>query len=135
MTFHNISDPYNMEPSPDPEAQSRGHSGEQLDLANSIEPRTPAPLPVPERQEESYFPVVTFDEAPGLEALSEVATSSNFHYRPASTPVPSSVGSTISPPPANTLEFLLNPSRSERYSTLKIYSCSTISNISFLRRG
>ncbi|KAH8815956.1 hypothetical protein F5884DRAFT_747475 [Xylogone sp. PMI_703] len=108
VTFYNISDPFNMETSPDPDDRPQE---EPQDLATSIE----APQAHDRQQEDTtYFPV-TFDEAPGLEALSEVATSSsNFQYRPLSVSVQSSgAESNLSPPPpppANTLDFLLNPS-------------------------
>lgn len=65
------------------------------------------PLIVPqyeERQEEPYFPM-SFDEAPGLEALS-AAAAGNFHYiRQTSVPAQSPV----SPHSTNNLNFILNP--------------------------
>lgn len=98
VTFLNITDPYNMEPSPEPEYRT-----------------TSTPIIVPqleERSAESYFHM-PFDQAPGLEALSTAATT-NFHYiRPLSVPVPSPGDTHASPHSSNNLNFILNPTRPE----------------------
>jgi hypothetical protein len=98
VTFFNITDPYNMEPTPEPESQ-------------------PALTPViaqqlEERQHESFFNM-PFDQTSGLEALSTAATT-NFQYiRPLSVPVPSPGEAHASPHSSNNLNFILNPTRPE----------------------
>ena len=98
VTFHNITDPYNMEPTPEPEYH-----------AASI------PIVVPrleERTADNFFHM-PFDDAPGLEALSAAATS-NFEYiRPMSATVQSPGEGSISQS-SNNLNFILNPTAPER---------------------
>lgn len=98
VTFLNITDPYNMEPTPEPEYRPAS---------------TPIIVPqLEERPSETYFNM-PFDQAPGLEALSTAATS-NFHYiRPLSVPVPSPSDTHASPHSSNNLNFILNPTRPE----------------------
>jgi hypothetical protein len=86
-----------MEPTPEPEPEP-----DQADSAHII-----APL-LEERSAENYFNM-SFDQAPGLEALSAAATS-NFQYaRPLSVPVHSPGDINASPHSSNNLNFILNP--------------------------
>jgi hypothetical protein len=100
VTFFNITDPYNMETTPEPEAEHQADS-------------TPRIVPqIEERSVESYFGV-PFDQASGLEALSEAATS-NFQYiRPVSVPMHSPGDINASPHSSNNLNFILNPTEAE----------------------
>ena len=71
MTFLNITDPYNMETTPEPE---------------SLPPLTPQVIPrVAESPAESFYRT-SYDDAPGLEALSAAATSNFDYMRPVCTP-------------------------------------------------
>ncbi|KAG9239310.1 hypothetical protein BJ875DRAFT_221903 [Amylocarpus encephaloides] len=93
VTFLNIVDPFNMEPTPEPGLQN-----------------TATPVVVPRMSERPANPYynVNFDEAPGLEALSAAATGSLQYLRPL--PV-------AEQPPAhssNNLNFILNPAGPER---------------------
>lgn len=89
VTFINITDPFNMEPTPEPETRTAV---------------TPVVVPrIEERVAETYF---TYDGAPGLEALSTAATSNYDWKRPLSLPAPSP-NTHVSP--SNTLNFILNP--------------------------
>lgn len=108
VTFHNITDPYNMEPTPEPEFPN---------IAN--------PILVPrleERPAESLFHI-PYDDAPGLEALSAAATS-NFEYiRPISAAVQSPGEASVSQHSSNNLNFILNPAGPEGGMSM----CHTIS--------
>lgn len=86
-----------MEDTPEPEPEP--------DRANS----TPIIVPqLEERPADNYFNM-SFDQAPGLEALSAAATS-NFQYvRPPSVPVHSPGDINASPHSSNNLNFILNP--------------------------
>ncbi|CZT07796.1 related to regulatory protein for the arginine catabolic pathway [Rhynchosporium agropyri] len=85
VRFLNITDPYNMESTPEPDQ--------------------PSPLLVmsPAREERAPTSIsnMAFDDAPGLDALSAAATS-NFQYM---RPLPGA--------PQNKLKFILNPTRPE----------------------
>jgi hypothetical protein len=100
VTFLNVTDPYNMEATPEPETENRADS-------------TPRIVPqIEERSAENYFSV-PFDQASGLEALSEAATS-NFQYiRPVSAPMHSPGDINASPHSSNNLNFILNPTEAE----------------------
>ena len=97
MTFLNITDPFNMEATPEADPEP--------DRANS----TPIIVPqLEERPADNYFNM-SFDQAPGLEALSAAATS-NFQYvRPPPVPVHSPGDINASPHSSNNLNFILNP--------------------------
>lgn len=95
VTFHNITDPFNMEPTPEPEI-----------------PADTPPIVVPqieERPESSLYYPLQFDQAPGLEALSAAATSNLQYRRPFSAPPQSHIDATASPHSSNNLNFILNP--------------------------
>jgi hypothetical protein len=100
VTFFNITDPYNMEATPEPEVEHRAAS-------------TPRVVPqIEERSTKNYFSM-PFDQASGLEALSEAATS-NFQYiRPVSVSVHSPGDIIASPHSSNNLNFILNPTEAE----------------------
>jgi hypothetical protein len=96
VTFFNITDPFNMEASPEPDAEHRPE---------------PTPVLVPqieERSAETFF-TVPFDQASGLEALSEAATSTFQYIRPVSVPGHSPGDMNASPHSSNNLNFILNP--------------------------
>ena len=96
MTFFNITDPFNMEASPEPEAEHRPES-------------TPVIVPqIEERSAENFF-TVPFDQASGLEALSEAATSTFQYIRTVSVPGHSPGDMNASPHSSNNLNFILNP--------------------------
>jgi hypothetical protein len=98
VIFHNITDPYNMEPNPEPEFQNASNP--------VIMPR------LEERPAESLFHI-PYDDAPGLEALSAAATS-NFEYiRPLSSAVQSPEEGPVSQHSSNNLQFILNPAGPE----------------------
>jgi hypothetical protein len=100
VTFLNITDPFNMETTPEPETDPR---------ADSI----PIVLPQLEgRSAESYFNM-PFDGAPGLEALSAAATSTFQYIRPLSAPMHSPGDINSSPHSSNNLNFILNPTETE----------------------
>jgi hypothetical protein len=93
VTFFNITDPFNMEASPEPEYR-----------ATSI----PILAPQVEERSDNYYNM-SFDQAPGLEALSTAATS-GFHYiRPLSVSAQSHGDAQASPHSSNNLNFILNP--------------------------
>ena len=98
VTFHNITDPYNMEPTPEPEFQTASN-----------------PIVVPRlegRPAENFFHI-PYDDAPGLEALSAAATS-NFEYiRPMSAVVQPPGEGNVSQHSSNNLNFILNPAGPE----------------------
>jgi hypothetical protein len=97
VRFYNVIDPYNMEDSPEPECQ----------------PPTPA-IGVQETEEqsaESYFPI-PFEEAPGLEALSAAAVNSLQYARTLTVPFHGDINSP--PLSSNNINFILNPTQSER---------------------
>jgi hypothetical protein len=89
-----------MEATPEPETEHQSDS-------------TPTIVPqVEEGSAENYFSI-PFDQASGLEALSEAATS-NFQYlRPISVPVLSPGEINASPHSSNNLNFILNPAEAE----------------------
>ncbi|KAF4624236.1 hypothetical protein G7Y89_g13937 [Cudoniella acicularis] len=94
VTFFNITDPFNMEPTPEPEYPASA---------------TPIIVPQIEERPASAYYHVQFDQAPGLEALSAAATS-NLHYlRPLPVPEQPSPDVTTSPHASNNLDFILNP--------------------------
>jgi hypothetical protein len=94
VTFFNITDPFNMEATPEPE-----------------NPNSPSAKDTPglEKTESERFAQMPFDEAPGLEALSAAATSNYGYIRPLSNPPHSPGGTIITHPPSNNLNFILNP--------------------------
>ena len=99
VTFHNITDPYNMEPTPEPEYPN---------IANPI-----LVPPMEERLAENSFHI-PYDDAPGLEALSAAATS-NFEYIRSSSHVGHSPEEgNVSQHSSNNLNFILNPAGPEK---------------------
>ncbi|KAK6585410.1 hypothetical protein PZA11_002137 [Diplocarpon coronariae] len=92
VTFVNITDPYNMEPSPEPEIRQPS--------ASTVSPQ------VEDRQQEAYFNVCS-DQAPGLEALSTAAASGFQYIRPLR------VDAQAPHHQSNNLNFILNPARPE----------------------
>ncbi|KAL2074628.1 hypothetical protein VTL71DRAFT_8406 [Oculimacula yallundae] len=90
VTFLNVTDPYNMEPTPEPDQ-------------SPVPGLSPA---VGERPPASIFNM-SYDEAPGLDALSTAATSTFQYMRP------SSGDPHTSPHQSNKLNFILNPTRPE----------------------
>jgi hypothetical protein len=117
VTFFNITDPFNMETTPEPEAEHRPDS-------------TPIIVPqIEERSAENYFNM-PFDQASGLEALSEAATS-NFQYiRLVSVPGHSPGDTNASPHSSNNLNFILNPTEADgsvgTLKTPRTTSCSAL---------
>lgn len=98
VTFHNIADPYNMDPTPEPEFQPASNS--------IVAPR------LEERPAENSFHI-PYDDAPGLEALSAAATS-NFEYvRPLSAVVQAPSEGSVAQQSSNKLNFILNPAAPE----------------------
>ncbi|KAK0110466.1 hypothetical protein ONS96_002077 [Cadophora gregata f. sp. sojae] len=91
VTFLNITDPYNMEPTPEPDRPGS---------VTVISPRAE------EKASETFFSI-PYDQAPGLEALSAAATST-FQYIQPSPEYPQT-----SPHQSNKLNFILNPTRPE----------------------
>ncbi|KAE9379587.1 hypothetical protein N431DRAFT_159847 [Stipitochalara longipes BDJ] len=100
VTFFNITDPFNMEDTPEPEAE---HGPDSIPI---IVPQ------IEERSAEGYFGV-PFDQASGLEALSEAATSNLQYIRPVSVPVHTPGDLNASPHSSNNINFLLNPTEAE----------------------
>lgn len=101
VTFHNITDPYNMEATPEPEFQA---------------PPTPVPVSrMQGRPAEPYYNM-SYDQASGLEALSAAATGSLQYtgMRPMSVVGTSAADATHpSPHSSNNLNFILNPAGPE----------------------
>jgi hypothetical protein len=98
VTFLNITDPFNMEPTPEPEYRAAS---------------SPIIVAQPEDRHVNSFLHLPYDEAPGLETLSAAATS-NFEYlQPLSATGQSPPGVNISPPSSNNLNFILNPAGPE----------------------
>lgn len=91
-----------MEATPEPEAEHRSDSEHTATAVPQIE----------ERPGESYFSV-PFDQASGLEALSEAATSNLQYIRPVSIPVHSPGDINASPHSSNNLNFILNPTEAD----------------------
>jgi hypothetical protein len=94
VTFFNITDPFNMEATPEPETHDSS---------------TPKAMPRSEERDTGNYTQVTFDDAPGLEALSTAATSNYDYLRPLSNPARSPGGTIIPLPSSNNLNFILNP--------------------------
>ncbi|EKD20866.1 Zn(II)2Cys6 transcription factor [Drepanopeziza brunnea f. sp. 'multigermtubi' MB_m1] len=92
VTFCNIADPYNTEPSPEPDFQEIS--------APVVPPRGD------EKPQGSYLNI-PYEQAPGLEALSAAATSTFQYIRP------SPADSHASPYQSNNLNFILNPTGPE----------------------
>lgn len=91
MTFFNITDPFNMETTPEPENDDSSTA------------------PAFEQRDMEHYAQMPFDDAPGLEALS-AAAAGNYHYmRPLSNPAHSPGGTILPHPPSNNLNFILNP--------------------------
>jgi hypothetical protein len=95
VTFLNITDPFNMEPTPEPEYRAAS---------------SPIIVAQPEDRHVNSFLHLPYDEAPGLETLSAAATS-NFEYL-------QPLSANMSPPSSNNLNFILNPAGPE--SSLEI---------------
>ncbi|KAH7409423.1 hypothetical protein BKA64DRAFT_397131 [Cadophora sp. MPI-SDFR-AT-0126] len=91
VTFLNITDPYNMEPTPEP------------DRSGSVIVTSP---PAEERPSETFFNI-PYDQAPGLEALSAAATSTFQYIEPSTGDAQTSLHQ------SNKLNFILNPTRPE----------------------
>jgi hypothetical protein len=104
VTFRQVTDPYNMEPSPEP--------ADLPPLATSV-----TDLQSDRQPSDNPFHV-SFDEtpgleAPGLEALS-TAAASNFEYvRALVVPENSAPGANIAQSSSNDLNFILNPTGSD----------------------
>lgn len=98
VTFHNITDPYNMEPTPEPEY----HTVSTSIVVSRLE----------ERSADNFFNM-PFDDAPGLEALSAAATSNYEYIRPVSSVVQSPGEGNVSQQSSNNLNFILNPAGPE----------------------
>ena len=94
MTFFNITDPFNMEATPEPE---------------NFDASTSKAIPGFEESEAGNVAQVPFDDAPGLEALSAAATSNYDYIRPLSNLAHSPGGTIINHPSSNNLNFILNP--------------------------
>lgn len=101
ITFHNIIDPFNMEPTPEPEFQ------------HVQSPVAPMVVPIQERPQNSYFPG-NLEGASGLEALSVAATSNLQYLRP----LPPPPEQQPSPHASNNLNFILNPTGPDRSSSV-----------------
>lgn len=102
VTFFNITDPYNMEPTPEPEYRAASTPI----IVPSIEERIQERI---EEQPPNTYYNVQFDQASGLEALSAAATS-NLHYlRPIPVPEASLDATASSHVSNNNLDFILNP--------------------------
>ncbi|TVY65642.1 Transcriptional regulatory protein moc3 [Lachnellula suecica] len=95
VTFHNVLDPFNMEPTPEPEY-------------HPASPPIPAPR-IDERPENNSYYNMQFDQASGLEALSAAATSNMQYARPFSAAAQSPLDAITSPHSSNNLNFILNP--------------------------
>jgi hypothetical protein len=106
VTFFNITDPFNMETTPEPENHDTS---------------TTKAIPRFEESGHESFAHVTFDEAPGLEALSAAATNSYNYTRPLSNSVQSPGGTILHHPSSNKLNFILNPAVPE--GSLGMYRC------------
>ncbi len=94
VTFLNITDPYNMEASPEPEFHPA---------------TTPTVVPQLEERPAENIYNATYDQAPGLEALSAAATSDYQYIRPFSLPTHSPGDINGSSHTSNNLNFILNP--------------------------
>ncbi|KIM95124.1 hypothetical protein OIDMADRAFT_45534 [Oidiodendron maius Zn] len=94
VTFLNITDPFNMEATPEPDS---------LDTSRTRD------MPGFEGREGENFPQIPFDDAPGLEALSAAATSNYGYIRPLSTTAHAPGSTIIAHPSSNNLNFILNP--------------------------
>ncbi|KAG4027485.1 hypothetical protein MFRU_029g00090 [Monilinia fructicola] len=98
VTFFNVTDPYNMETTPEPE--------QPIDSA----------LPTTTTMDgasDGAFNHPSFEKAPGLEALSTAATTNLEYMRQLSVPVQSSRGINTPQYSVNNLDFILNPTGSE----------------------
>ena len=105
MTFFNVTDPFNMEATPEPEQ-----------LANSTLPTTTA---MEETDDCAYnYPLVV--EAHGLEALSTVATANMEYMRQLSAPAQSPRSINTPQHSVNNLDFILNPTGPEDRLSMKI---------------
>jgi hypothetical protein len=91
VTFFNITDPYHMETSPEPEFETTS---------------TPIVVPQMEDRPDNYFHM-PMSQASGLDALSAAATASFQYMRPTGI----SPGDT--PHSSNNLNFILNPAGPE----------------------
>ncbi|CAG8981908.1 hypothetical protein HYALB_00009163 [Hymenoscyphus albidus] len=100
IAFHNIIDPFNMEPTPEPEY-----------LPATIS-TPPIVMQMQEPSQNSYFPG-NFEGASGLEALSVAATSNLQYLRPLPPPEQQP-----SPHASNNLNFILNPTGPDRSSSV-----------------
>jgi hypothetical protein len=97
VTFLNITDPFNMEATPEPEYPA----------STPIEVQH-----VEERPADNYFPM-QYDQTSGLEALSTAATGNYQYMRTLSVPGQSPPDANPSPH-SNNLNFILNPAGPER---------------------
>lgn len=95
VTFLNITDPYNIEPTPEPEFQP---TSSDSTIAQGLE----------DRPTENYFHM-PYDDASGLEALSAAATSKFEYVRPLSAAVQSPSEGSVTHHSSNNLDFILNP--------------------------
>ncbi|KAL3425207.1 zn 2cys6 transcription factor [Phlyctema vagabunda] len=94
VTFLNITDPYNMDATPEPEYRVAS---------------TPNTAPQVEGSPGDNYFRVPYDEAPGLEALSAAAINDFQYLRPGSVTSQTPQESNASPYSSNNLNFILNP--------------------------
>ncbi|RDL41123.1 uncharacterized protein BP5553_01102 [Venustampulla echinocandica] len=105
VTFCNVTDPFNMEPTPELECPPATASAS-------------TPIVAPQIEERASINYAHYDQAHGLEALSTIATS-NIHYaRPLPIPEQASLDATASPHSSNNLNFILNPAGPEGSASL-----------------
>ncbi len=98
VTFLYVTDPYNIEATPEPEFHPAS---------------APIVVPLEDRPAENFFNA-TYDQAPGLEALSAAATNDYQYIRPLSLPAHSPGDTNASSHTSNNLNFILNPVGSDR---------------------
>lgn len=104
VTFYNVTDPYNMEETPDPENSPLIHP----------QPLAATKMNIEDSPMNSYVPQL-FEEAPGLEVLSNAATS-NYEYSE-SLSRPTHDDADVESPSSN-LNFILNTPRSGNLASM-----------------
>lgn len=97
VTFYNVIDPYNMEATPEPEQ-----------LTDSSLPATTRDV-----TDDTAHNRPSFEEAPGLEALSTAATTNMEYMRQLSVPLQSPRGINTPQHSVNNIDFILNPTGPE----------------------
>ncbi|KAG9242963.1 hypothetical protein BJ878DRAFT_143184 [Calycina marina] len=104
IAFFNITDPYNMEMTPDPEVEA---------ILAQEQAEGPAESSAAAPMVQGAASSSPFD---GLEALSAAATSNFENVRPLSVPTTPGSYSTFTPSNSNNLDFILNPTRPDTRS-------------------